>query len=109
HAAGWAMKLPEAGTLFAGKYRVIRPLGAGGFGVVLLARHEKLERDVALKLAHPDAPLDRNATTRLLSEARLAAKIRSDHVARVLDVDEDADGAPYLVLEHLHGSDLAAL
>jgi serine/threonine-protein kinase len=100
---------PAPGTLIGGKYRVVRPIGAGGFGLVLLARHEKLDRDVALKLVHPDAPLGRDATTRLLSEARLAARIRSDHVARVLDVDEDESGAPYIVLEHLHGTDLAML
>jgi serine/threonine protein kinase len=100
---------PETGRLIGGKYRVIRELGAGGFGIVLLARHEKLERDVALKLPHPEKNIGRDATSRLLSEARMAAKIRSDHVARVLDVDEDDSQSPYIVLEHLHGKDLAAL
>lgn len=103
------MTRPASGTLIRGKYRVIEELGAGGFGIVLLARHEKLERNVALKLAHPDKLLDRDSTARLLSEARLAAKIRSEHVARVLDVDEDETGAPYIVLEHLHGKDLGAV
>jgi serine/threonine protein kinase len=43
----------KAGKLFEGKYRIMRPLGAGSFAIVVHARHEVMERDVALKFLKP--------------------------------------------------------
>jgi serine/threonine-protein kinase len=96
------------GTLIAKKYRVERIIGEGGMGVVVAARHVELGRRVAVKLVRKDA-MAAGSLERLLREARAAAAIDSEHVARVLDVGRTKDGEPYLVMEHLDGRDLHAL
>ncbi len=93
------------GTLLAGKYRVERVLGQGGMGIVLAATNEALQRRVAVKLLR-GAAVDAKALGRFEREARAAARLRSEHVARVLDVGNLEDGRPYMVMEYLEGCDL---
>jgi serine/threonine protein kinase len=95
------------GDLIAGKYRIGRVLGVGGMGVVVAARHEQLEQMVAIKFVKDDALDNDEAVERFLREARSAARLKSEHVARVLDVGRLETGAPYMVMEFLEGSDLA--
>lgn len=97
------------GDVFAGKYVLERVLGAGGMGMVMGARHATLGSPVAIKVLLPAASSIPGANERFVREARAAAALRGEHVARVLDVGVAADGAPYLVMEHLHGSDLRAV
>jgi serine/threonine-protein kinase len=99
----------EVGQVLVGKYRVERQIGRGGMGVVLAATHLQLEHQVAIKVLRRDLLEDDKALTRLLSEARAAAKIRSEHVARVLDVGTLENGSPFIVMEYLEGEDLADL
>ncbi|MGH7283466.1 MAG: serine/threonine-protein kinase, partial [Polyangiaceae bacterium] len=94
------------GTLIDGKYRIERELGAGGMGFVVLAFHMGLEERVAVKMLLPDALADLEAVSRFSREAKAAARIKSEHVARVLDVSTLDDGTPYIVMEYLEGSDL---
>jgi len=102
-----AMALPQPGDLLAGKYRVTRVLGRGGMGVVLAAHNELLDIPIAVKVLHDTVLADPSARRRFEREARAAAKLQSDHVARVLDVGELAGGEPYIVMEMLHGADLS--
>jgi serine/threonine-protein kinase len=95
------------GELVAGKYRVERVVGHGGMGVVVAAMHEALGQRVAIKMLLPEAKASPNALVRFTREARAAAAIRGEHVARVLDVGELEGGAPYIVMEFLEGHDLA--
>jgi serine/threonine-protein kinase len=95
------------GDVVAGKYRVERVLGQGGMGVVVSAHHLRLDEKVALKLLHPHALTRPDAVARFVREARTAVRIKSEHVARVMDVGELDSGAPYIVMEYLEGSDLA--
>ena len=97
------------GDILAGKYRVERVLGAGGMGVVVQATHLELDERVALKFLLPDAVESVEASARFVREARAAVKIKSEHVARVVDVGRLENGAPYMVMEFLEGSDLNAL
>jgi eukaryotic-like serine/threonine-protein kinase len=100
--------LLKVGDLLAGKYRVESILGEGGMGVVVAAYHELLDQHVAVKLLYQDVA-DREAQSRLLLEARSAAKLQSEHVARVIDVDTGADGLPFIVMELLEGADLCQI
>src|SRR6266542_4042743 len=95
------------GDLLAGKYRVERVLGGGGMGVVVAAHHLQLARRVALKFLLPEACSQPGSVERFLREARSAAQIGSEHVARVSDVGTLETGAPYMVMEYLKGDDLS--
>ena len=95
------------GEVLAGKYRVERVIGAGGMGVVVEATHIDLDLRVALKFLLAEASRSGEALARFLREGRAAAKLQSEHVARVLDVGKLASGEPYLVMEYLVGSDLS--
>jgi serine/threonine protein kinase len=101
------------GEIVAGKFRVERVLGVGGMGLVVAARQIGLERRVALKFVRASR-VDADAIARFLREARAVARLRSEHVARVLDVatlpaGSANEGTPYIVMEYLDGSDLASL
>ena len=98
--------LPELGTVLGGKYRLERVLGMGGMGAVVLAEHEQLGERVAIKFLLGKASQDPDRVKRFSREAWAAAKIKSDHVVRVLDIAAMDDGTPYLVLEYLIGADL---
>src|SRR5579859_7015826 len=92
------------GSVLAGKYRVERVIGEGGMGWVVLAMHIQLDQRVALKFMHAvSATGSPEAVARFLREARAAARIQSEHVARVSDVGTLETGAPYLVMEYLEG------
>jgi serine/threonine-protein kinase len=99
----------EPGTVLAGKYRIERVIGQGGMGIVAAAMHIQLEQRVALKLMLPHAISSGEAVSRFLREARAAARISSEHVARVFDVGSLETGEPYIAMEYLEGQDIAAL
>ncbi|HVR21639.1 MAG TPA: serine/threonine-protein kinase [Polyangiaceae bacterium] len=101
------MELPvREGDLISGKYAVERVLGDGGMGVVFAARHLELGERVALKFLLPEAAKNPEACQRFVREARAAARIKGEHVARVLDVGTRDDGMPFIVMEYLEGADL---
>ncbi|WP_437725063.1 protein kinase domain-containing protein [Sorangium sp. So ce861] len=99
----------EPGTVLAGKYRVERIIGQGGMGVVVEARHIVLDERVALKFLLPAFTEHPEGSARFLREAKAGMRIKSEHVARVSDVGTLENGAPYMVMELLTGSDLARL
>jgi tRNA A-37 threonylcarbamoyl transferase component Bud32 len=95
------------GDVLAGKFRVEKVLGAGGMGVVVAARHVELRQRVALKFLLPAALGSAEHTERFLREAQAVVRLKSEHVAKVLDIGRLDDGAPYIVMEYLDGSDLS--
>jgi eukaryotic-like serine/threonine-protein kinase len=103
-----AIDMPFApGDLIAGKYEVLELIGSGGMGYVVSAMHIELGEVVALKFLRPEALQIPELVERFSREARAAAKIRSEHVARVFDVGVLPDGVPFIVMEHLAGQDLS--
>jgi serine/threonine protein kinase len=99
----------HVGQIINGKYRIERQIGRGGMGIVLAATHLQLEHLVAIKVMRRDLVMDDRALDRLLLEARSAARIRSEHVARVLDVGTLENGSAFIVMEYLDGENLADL
>jgi serine/threonine protein kinase len=83
-------------------YELIRKLGAGGMGLVFLARDTRLGRLVAVKflLEHTGT-----AATRFLIEARTTAQCRHENIVVIYDIDE-VHGSPYMVLEYVEGRTL---
>jgi eukaryotic-like serine/threonine-protein kinase len=95
------------GEIFAGKYRIGKVIGAGAMGTVVAAHHLLLDQKVAIKFLIPEASVHSESLSRFLREARAAVRIKSHHVARVLDVAVIEGGGPYIVMEYLEGCDLA--
>ncbi len=99
----------QPGEVLAGKFRVDRVLGVGGMGIVVAATHLQLEKRVALKFMLEETSKNEELALRFSREARAAAKLKSEHVASVLDVGELENGAPFMVMEYLEGQDLKEL
>lgn len=96
----------SAGQIVADKYRIDGVMGTGGMGVVVAATHVELDQRVAIKFLREVSP---EALARFQREARLLVRLKSPHVARVFDVGALDDDTPYIVMEHLDGSDLASV
>lgn len=94
------------GDIIADKYRVEEVLGVGGMAFVVAVTHVELGERFALKFLNRDLLEEPNVVDRFTQEARAACRIRSEHVARVYDVGTHR-GAPFFVMEHLEGRDLA--
>ncbi len=94
------------GDRLAGKYVVERLLGEGGMGSVYAAHDEQLHRHVAIKVLNEDYSKDAEGRELALREARAVARLRSEHVARVLDAGVADGDQPFIVMEHLQGADL---
>jgi serine/threonine protein kinase len=95
------------GDLLAGKYVVDRVLSAGNRSTVVSAVHRQLEQRVAIKVLLEDALESPEIVERFVREARATVKIKSQHVARVVDVGKLDSGAPFIVMEYLEGQHLA--
>lgn len=76
---------------------------------VYAAEHLLLKQRVAVKILLPEAASSDAVVERFSREAQTAARIQSDHVARVIDAGSLANGVPYLVMEYLEGCDLEEL
>ncbi|WP_394822388.1 serine/threonine-protein kinase [Pendulispora albinea] len=96
------------GEVLDDKYRIQRPVGEGGMGLVLEALHLRLDQRVAIKMLVGGALRTDEAVARFTFEARAAARIQSEHAVRVFDVSTLPNGIPYLVMEYLEGRDLEA-
>ena len=99
----------ETGALFAKDYRVVRKLSEGGMGAVYVVEQLSTGRERALKLMHPELTADASLRAKFVQEARIGARVKSDHVVEVLaaGVDE-ATNVPFLVMELLEGEGLDA-
>jgi predicted Ser/Thr protein kinase len=91
-----------------GKYRLERVLGAGGMGVVYRAIHVTLQRPAAVKIVLPQRD-DGTFQKRFLREAQVLAELKHPNIVEVYDFDVSAWGAPYYVMEYLHGATLGAV
>jgi serine/threonine-protein kinase len=106
--SGLAPERFPPGTVLAGRYRMIGPLGRGGMGDVYRADDLKLDQAVALKFL-PRSRSDSPAwVRRYQNEVRLARKVTHPNVLRVYDISE-ADGEVFISMEYVDGEDLAAL
>jgi serine/threonine-protein kinase len=88
----------------ADRYRVERELGAGGMATVYLAHDLRHERDVAIKVLHPDLGAVLGAD-RFLAEIKLTARLQHPHILPLLDSGA-ADGLLYYVMPYVRGETL---
>ena len=98
------MPVSTQGSLLAGRYRVVRRLGAGGMASVLLCRDERLDREVAVKRLHADSPGE--IEQRFVREAKLGASLNHSNLVSVYDTVVEDEGV-LIVMEYVRGESLA--
>src|SRR5918997_1872186 len=92
-------------TVFAGRYQLIRRLGAGGTAAVFLARDMRLGREVAVKRLY-GAEVTSQTAQRLQREARIMASLRHPNLVTVFDMLTDENDL-LLIMEYVRGRTLA--
>ncbi len=88
-----------------GHFTIQRRIGTGGMGSVFLATDERLRRNIALKILAPSLSVDPSSVQRFQNEARAAARLDHDNIARVFFYGDDA-GLHYIAYEYIAGSNL---
>ncbi|MEJ7730083.1 MAG: serine/threonine-protein kinase [Polyangiaceae bacterium] len=96
------------GDLIQSRYRLVQALGSGASGAVWQAKNELIDRDVALKVMHPDVAQDMVSLQRFFNEAKASGRVRSPSIVEILDLGQAEDGSPFLVFELLQGEGLDA-
>jgi serine/threonine protein kinase/formylglycine-generating enzyme required for sulfatase activity len=96
-------ELPER----IGRYRIMKLLGKGGFGLVYLALDEQLHRSVAVKVPHPNLVARPEVADLYLAEARTVASLDHPHIVAVHDVGSTAEFPFFVVSKYVEGTDLA--
>ena len=103
----------EPGSIVAGRYRIVAPLGAGASARVYLADDLQLKRQVAVKVLHETLAEDQQFLKRFRAEAQAAAALNHPHVMHVYDSGDtprdDGPPLPFLVMEFVGGGSLRAV
>jgi len=92
-----------------GKYRVDSIIGRGGMALVVKAWHMGLDEQVAIKMLRDDVAIADEMVTRFVREAQAAARLKGEHIARIVDVGTFDDARPFMVMEYLEGQDIGQL
>jgi eukaryotic-like serine/threonine-protein kinase len=100
---------PLVGAMLSDRYRIVRPIGEGGMGVVYEAEHVLIEKRVALKVLRSDFSQKEDVVERFRQEAKSASRIGHPHIVDISDFGETPSGQGYFVMEYLDGEDLANL
>jgi Protein kinase domain len=105
--AGERVIAEQLQAALAPSFVLIRRIGAGGMGIVYLARDPALKRPVAVKLLSPDRAADPQARARFEREAEAVAAISHPNVVAVHSVGELPSGVPYIVMQYIEGPSIA--
>ncbi len=98
------------GAVVGGDFRIVKPLGQGGMGAVYVAEQISTGKPRALKVMQPSLTTEPRFVEKFAQEARIGARIDSDHVVEVVGAGIDAAlGAPWLAMELLQGETLEQL
>ncbi len=90
---------------YLGSYRLLRPLGKGGMGVVYLGEHHVMKRMMALKILPAESLSDPRRIQRFKEEARASAQLDHPNIVRAVDFTE-TEGRLFIVMEFVDGTDL---
>jgi len=104
-----APRMPQPGDVLLGRFRIESVIGEGGMGLVFGARQLPGQTPVAIKVLSPEASTHPEAVPRFVNEARATTKLLSPHVVKVFEAGTLDIGLPFIVMELLQGTDLAAL
>lgn len=98
--------LPAVGSVFAGRYRLVRKLAEGGMGAVYQAEEKPPGRVVALKILHPEYSTDPDIRRRFRRESSILAALDHPAIVRILDFGTDERGRAWTSMELLEGETL---
>ncbi|GIW86984.1 MAG: hypothetical protein KatS3mg108_1308 [Isosphaeraceae bacterium] len=91
-----------------GKYVLLDKIGAGSMGRVYLARHQLMNRQVAIKIVAPEISSNKRVVARFQREMKLVGRLDHPNVVRAFDADRMGD-ALYIVMEYVPGKSLGQL
>jgi len=94
-------------SIILDRYVIKDKIGAGGMGQVYLAEHQRMEREVALKVLPPDLVKNQESVQRFHQEVKAAAKLSHRNIVTAYDANED-QGTHFLVMEYVPGKDLSS-
>jgi len=97
---------PLVGQKINDRYEVLSVLGRGGMGVVYKARHEHMERVVAIKMLHAYMVSDAEALKRFHREAKAVSRVKHPHTIALYDFGLTPNGQPFIVMDYIEGISL---
>jgi serine/threonine protein kinase len=100
------LKILTKGSLFAGKYKVIKELGRGGMGIVYKAEDTKLKRRIALKFLPPELTRDPDARERFIQEAQAASALDHPNICTIHEIEDTEAGQMYIAMACYEGESL---
>jgi len=99
----------ETSAIIAGKYRIIKEIGRGCFGIIYLSEEVDTGRLRAVKILLPAAAKDESLRHRLRREAKLASRLQNPHAVKIFDSGETDEGNVFVAMEYLQGEELSKL
>ncbi len=99
----------KPGDLVAGRFRIIEPIGSGGFSVVYRAHQEELNRFIALKILKPKASNDEKIVERFRREALYASHLSHPNTITLYDYGHTKNNLCFIAMEYLKGMDLSGV
>ncbi|HSN30488.1 MAG TPA: serine/threonine-protein kinase [Kofleriaceae bacterium] len=98
----------EIGEVVEGRYKIVRPIAAGGMGTVFLAEHWLIKRRFALKILRGEYAADATMIRRFMNEALAAGTLGHPNIVEATDMGFTKTDTPYIVFEFLEGTSLAS-
>ena len=99
----------QPGVEMVDNYELLEELGQGGMGTVYRARHQRMDRIVAIKILSADRMSSRRAVARFHREIKAVARLNHPNIVAAHDAGESKDGKHYLVMEYVAGFDLSGV
>src|SRR5262249_23113478 len=102
-------KDPLIGTVFSDRYKIVSVMGQGSLSVVYLAKHQLIDRMMAVKVLRANLAADQHSLVRFEGEAHAASRLHHPNVVSVHDFGLTEAGQPYLVVDYVQGNNLAEI
>jgi hypothetical protein len=103
------LELKDIPRTLGGRYRLDRCIGKGGMGLVYQAYDLELERNIAIKILHPELAKNRSLVRRVAREAWVAAQLKHPNIVTIYDFSRAGDGPVFIVMELIQGKTLSSV
>jgi serine/threonine-protein kinase len=100
---------PLIGSRLANRYEIVSMIGKGGMGIVYKARHEVMDRSMAIKMLHSSMVAAPEAVKRFFQEAQTISQVKHHHIVTLYDFGMSPQAQPFIVMDYLQGKNLKQL